>query len=67
MQSDHVKTVLTGAWILGVGTFGYVSGATSVAAWTVLATLALVPPAVMGRLWSAPARSVSESIRDVLR
>jgi hypothetical protein len=29
--------------------------------------VSLAPPAVMGRLWSAPAPSMSESIQDVLR
>ena len=67
MQTDHVKAALMGAWILAVGTLGYVYGATSFAAWTALAVLSLAPPAVMARVWSAPAPSMSESIRDVLR
>ena len=66
MQTDHVKAASMGAWILAVGTVGYILGTASFAAWMVLAFLALVPPAVM--LWlSAPSRSMSESIRDVLR
>jgi hypothetical protein len=61
MQTDHVKAALIAAWILAVG------GATSFAGWTVVAVLSLVPPAIMMRLWTAPAPSMSESIRDVLR
>jgi len=67
MQTDHVKAALIAAWILAVGGVAYLSGATSFAGWTVVAVLSLVPPAIMMRLWTAPAPSMSESIRDVLR
>ena len=67
MQNDHVKVALMGSWILAVGAVGYISGTTSFAAWAALAVLSLAPPAVMARLWSRPAPSMSESIRDVLR
>ena len=67
MQTDHVKAALIGAWILTVGILGYVVGATSYVGWTVLAATALTPPVVLTRLWSAPAPSISETIRDVLR
>jgi hypothetical protein len=67
MQTDYVKAASMVAWILAVGTLGYVSGATSFVAWTVLAVLSLAPPAVMMRFWSAPAPSMSDSIREVLR
>ena len=67
MQTDYMKATLIAAWVLAVGTLGYVSGATSFAAWTTLAVLSLVPPVVMMRLWSAPTSSMSESIREVLR
>ena len=63
MQTDYVKAAVMAAWILAVGTLGYVSGATSFAAWAALAFLSLAPPAVMVRLWSSPAPSMSESIR----
>jgi hypothetical protein len=67
MLSDYRKVALMGAWILAIGIVGYISGATSFAAWVVLAVLSLAPPVVMARLSSAPARSMSESIREVLR
>jgi hypothetical protein len=67
MQTDYVKAALIAAWVLAVGGLAYISGATSFAGWTVVAVLSLVPPAIMLRLWSAPARSMSESIREVLR
>jgi hypothetical protein len=67
MQTDHMKVALMGSWILAIGALGYISGATSFAAWLALAVVSLAPPAVMARLWNTPAPSMSESIRDVLR
>lgn len=67
MQTDYMKAALMAAWILAVGVLGYVSGATSFVAWTILAVLALVPPTVMVRLWGVPSPSMSETIREVLR
>ena len=67
MESDYLKIALIGAWILGIGTLGYVYGVTSFTAWIALAVLSLAPPVVMARLWSSPAPSMSESIREVLR
>jgi hypothetical protein len=67
MQSDYVKAALIACWILAVGALGYVSGTTSVAGWALVAVLVTVPPAVMVRLWSVPAPTMSETIRKVLR
>lgn len=67
MRIDYLKAAVMAAWVLAVCALGYASGTTSVAGWAFVAALALVPPAVMARLWNAPATSMSESIRDVLR
>ena len=67
MQTDYVKAAAMAAWVLAVGALAYMSGVTSFTGWTVVAVLSLVPPGIMFRLWSAPARSMSESIREVLR
>ena len=67
MQTAHVKAALMAAWILAVGGLAYMFGTSSFAGWTVVAVLSLVPPAVMMWFWSAPAPSMSESIREVLR
>jgi hypothetical protein len=67
MQTHYVKATLTATWVLAVGGLAYLSGATSFAGWTGVAILSLVPPAIMMRLWNAPARTTSESIREVLR
>ena len=67
MHTDHVKAALIGAWILAIGVLGYVLGTTSLAGWTVLAVVAVIPPVVIMRLWGAPSQSMSESIREVIR
>jgi hypothetical protein len=67
MQSNFVKAVLMGAWVLAAGAFGYISGTTSLAGWTLLAVVSLAPPMLMGRLWSAPPATMSETIRKALR
>jgi hypothetical protein len=67
MQTNYVKPALMAAWVVALGTLGYVSGTTSFAGWVVVASLSLVPPAVMVRLWSPPCPTMCESIRDVLR
>ena len=67
MQTDHVKVAVITAWVLTVGALGYLSGATSLAGWVVLAAVSVIPAAVMMRLWRVPAQSMSESIREVLR
>jgi hypothetical protein len=67
MQTNLVKAALMGIWILAVGAFGYASGTTSFATWTLLVLVSLAPPVVMGRLWSAPAPTMSETIRKALR
>jgi hypothetical protein len=67
MQTHYVKAALMGAWVLAVGAFGHMSGAASFAGWTLLAVVSLAPPVLMGRLWSAPPLTMSETIRKVLR
>ena len=67
MHTNHVRVAWIGTWIVAVGALGYISGATSLVAWAALTVLSLAPPAVMARLWSAPASSMSESIQNVLR
>ena len=67
MHTDHVKAALIGAWILAVGVLGYLLGTTSLAGWTVLAIVSVIPPVVMMRLWRTPSQSMSESIREVIR
>jgi hypothetical protein len=67
MPTNFVKAALTGAWVLAVGAFGYMSGTSSFAGWMILAVVSLAPPVLMVRLWSAPPLTMSETIRNVLR
>lgn len=67
MQPDHMKAAVITAWILALATVGVASGVTTFAGWSAVAVLSLAPPAVLLRLWGAPAPSLSEAIRDVLR
>jgi hypothetical protein len=67
MRTEQLKAGVIGTWILAVGVLAYISDPTSLAGWTVLAAVAATPPVVMMRLWRAPAQTVSESIREVLR
>ena len=66
MQTDLVKAALMAAWVVAFGALGYMTG-TSFAGWTLLAVVSLVPPVLMVRLWSPPALSMSEAIREVIR
>ena len=67
MRTEYLKGAVTAAWVLSIATLAAAVGTTSAAGWTALVMLSVVPPALMLRLWSTPARSMSESIRDVLR
>jgi hypothetical protein len=67
MQTNLVKAALMGAWILAIGAFGYMSGTTTVSGWALLAVVSLALPVLMGRLWSAPSPTMSETIRKALR
>jgi hypothetical protein len=67
MHTDHLKAALIGAWVLAVGVLGYILGTASLAGWTVLAIVSVIPPVVIMRLWRAPSPSMSESIREVIQ
>ena len=67
MQTEYMQAMLTGVWILFIGALGYIAGITSLVGWTALLALALTPAVIMMRFWGAPARTMSETIQDVLR
>jgi hypothetical protein len=67
MRTENVKTASMSAWILAVGAFGYLSGTNSVAGWSLLAAMSVLPAALMAWLWRAPSPSMSETIRDAIR
>lgn len=67
MQTEYMQAMLTGVWMLFIGTLGYSAGITSLVGCTALLAVALTPVVIMMRLWRAPARTMSETIQDVLR
>lgn len=67
MQTAYMQAMLTGVWMLFIGALGYAAGITSLVGWTALLALALTPAVIMKRFWGAPARTMSETIQDVLR
>ena len=67
MQTEYMQAMLTGVWMLFIGALGYLAGITSLVGWTALLAVALTPAVIMMRFWGAPARTMSETIQDVLR
>jgi hypothetical protein len=67
MRLEYTKAAFAVVWILLIAVVGFVAQAASVAGWTVLAGLAVLPPIVMWRMWTAPRQSMSESIRSAIR
>jgi hypothetical protein len=64
MQLGLKKAVLVTLWVLAICVAGFAVGATSIAAWIVLGSLALLPAVVVLRLWQDPPKSLSESINE---
>lgn len=60
------KYVLAAMWLLGVCTVGFVANVTSIAGWTILAGLALLPPAMLW-FWRDRRPHASERIQPALR
>jgi hypothetical protein len=67
MQIEYMRAMLTGAWMLFIAALGYATGITSFVGLTALLAVALTPAVVTTRFWGAPARTISETIQDVLR
>ena len=66
MQTEYMQA-LTGVWMLSIGTLGYSAGITSLVGCSALLAVAMTPAVIMTRFWRAPARTMSETIQDVLR
>ena len=65
MQLKYTK-LTAGAWISAVCAAGLVANVGSLWTWIVLVGFAILPPLVIMQ-WNEPARSMSESIQEVLR
>jgi Cu/Ag efflux pump CusA len=67
MQIEYMRAMLTGVWMLFISALGYAASITSLVGWIALLAVALTPAVIMTRFWGAPAGTMSETIRDVLR
>jgi hypothetical protein len=67
MQIEYTQAMLTGVCMLFIGALAYAAGFTSLVGLTALLLVALTPAVIMTRFWGAPARTMSETIQDVLR
>lgn len=67
MQLVSIKAIIGTLWVSAVSVVGIAGNLSSVASWTVLAVVAVVPPLVMMWRWKAPRQTMSESIQEALR
>jgi len=67
MQSEYTKAALLGLWVIAVYVAAVASDVSSVSHWIGLASLAIVPPVLARRFWSAPPETMSESIQEAVR
>ncbi len=64
MPVEYRKATLAVLWVLLVSAGGFSVHVASVSGWIILASLALLPPLVMLRLWNDPPKTMSESINE---
>ena len=67
MNRVSIKAVIAMLWVVAVTIVGIVGNVNSLLLWTVLATVALLPPVLIVRRWSEPRQSMSQSIQEALR
>lgn len=67
MKLESIKALIVGGWVLGLGAIALSVNLTSVAGWSVLVGLGLLPPLIMLRMWKQPEQTTSESIREAIR
>ena len=67
MKLERMKTMIALAWVLGGCGVAVAAHTTSVAGWTALVSLSVLPPLVLLRMWKDPAQTLSESISEARR
>jgi hypothetical protein len=65
MNLTYTKAALALGWVLVI--VAAAGSVTSALGWTIVATVALLPPVVVLRMWNEAPQSTSDSIRNVLR
>jgi hypothetical protein len=66
MRFDYTKATFA-VWFLTVCALGFAVDVKSVAGWTILLGLALLPPMFTWWLWSEPQETMSETIQKARR
>jgi lysylphosphatidylglycerol synthetase-like protein (DUF2156 family) len=61
------RKVTSALWVIALCVVGLAFGVTSVAGWTILAGLALLPLIFVPWMWSDPRQTMSESIQQARR
>ena len=67
MQLLSIKPIIATFWVSAAFVIGIAAKVDSLASWTALAGVALVPPLVMMWRWNDPRQTMSESIQEALR
>jgi len=67
MQHEHMKIAVVGAWVVAWSVMALLIGVSSASGWIVLVGLGMLPPLMLLRLWRPRTRTMSESIREVLK
>ena len=67
MQLVSIKAIIAMLWVSTVSVVGIAGNLNSVASWTVLAGVAVVPPLVMMWRWNDPRQTMSETIQEARR
>lgn len=67
MQLVSIKAIVAMLWVSTLSVVGIAGNLNSIASWTVLAVVAVMPPLVMMWLWNDPRQTMSEAIREARR
>ena len=67
MQLVSIKAIIAMLWVSAVSVVGIAGNLNSVASWTVLVGVAVVPPLVMMWRWNDPRQTMSETIQEARR
>ena len=67
MRLVSLKSIIAILWISAVSIVGIARNLDSFSSWTVLASVAVLPPLVMMWRWNDPRQTMSETIQEALR
>ena len=67
MHLASITAIIAMLWVSAVSVVGIAGNLNSVASWTVLAGVAVVPPLLMMWRWKDPRQTMSETIQEARR